>query len=44
MLGKVARVAVLFILAVMIASWAFSAVKSQAADPQGDQPLGRMYS
>jgi hypothetical protein len=44
MLSKLARVAVLFILAMMIAAWALSAGKGNARDPQSDQPIDRMYS
>jgi hypothetical protein len=44
MLGKLARVAVLFILALMIAAWALSAGKGSPADPNTDLPVDRMYS
>jgi hypothetical protein len=44
MLSKLTRVAVLFILALMIAAWALSAGKGNVRDPQNDQPVDRMYS
>lgn len=44
MFGKMARGAFLLILAVMVVAWAWSANKSNAADPKDDQPSGRMYS
>jgi hypothetical protein len=44
MFGKLARGAFLLILAVMVVSWAVTASKSRPAEPQNDQPTGRMYS
>ncbi len=44
MLSKLARVAVLFILAVMIAAWVLSAGKGGPAAPDTDLPVDRMYS
>ena len=41
--SKLARVAVLFILAVMIAAWVLSAGKGSPADP-ADRTIDRMYS
>ena len=38
MFGKIARVAFLFILAVMVVSWAVSISKSSPVEPQSDQP------
>jgi hypothetical protein len=43
MLSKLARVAVLFILAMMIAAWVLSAGKGSPVDP-ADLPMDRMYS
>ena len=44
MLAKLARMAFLLVLAVMVVSWAVSASKSKAPEPQTDQPTWRMYS
>lgn len=44
MVVKLARVAFLLLMAVMVVSWAFSTGKSSAPDPQDEQPIGRMYS
>jgi hypothetical protein len=44
MLSKLARVAVLFILALMIAVWALSVGKGSPAAPGTDLPMDRMYS
>ena len=44
MFGKIARVAFLFLLAVMVVSYAISAGRSSPVEPQDDQPTGRMYS
>lgn len=47
MFGKMARGAVLLVLAVMVVAWAWSASKTDAADPAeqpAEQPVGRMYS
>ena len=44
MVGKLTRVAFLLFMAVMIVSWAVEASKSRPAEPQDDQPMGRMYS
>ena len=43
-IGNIARGAFLFLLAVMIASWAMTVGNSKAADPQPDSSYGRMYS
>ena len=43
MFGKMARGAFLLVLAVMVMAWAWSASKTNAADPN-DQPSERMYS
>jgi hypothetical protein len=42
--SKMARVAVLFILAVMIAAWVLSAGKGSPVEPNTDRPMDRMYS
>lgn len=42
MIGKIARVAFLVIIAVMVVSWAMSASKSSPAEPR--LPTDRMYS
>jgi len=44
MFGKMARGAFLLVLAVMVVSWALSASKGSQAEPQNDEPAGRMYS
>lgn len=44
MFGKVARVAFLVILAVMVVSWAMSASKGSPAEPRQQLPTDRMYS
>jgi hypothetical protein len=44
MFGKIARVAFLFLLAVMVVSYAISASKGSPAYKKDDQPTGRMYS
>ena len=44
MLSKLARVAALFILALMIAAWALSVGKGSPAAPDIDPPVDRMYS
>jgi hypothetical protein len=44
MLGKLARGAVLVILAVMVVAWAVSVSKNTPAEPQDAQPLWRIYS
>lgn len=44
MFGKMARGAFLLVLAVMVVSWALAASKGNTAEPQSDQPTGRMYS
>jgi hypothetical protein len=44
MLPKLARMAFLLVLAGMVVSWAVSASKSKAPEPQTDQPTWRMYS
>jgi len=44
MFSKIARGAFLLVLAVMVVSWAMSISKSSPAEPQNDQPTGRMYS
>ena len=44
MFAKLARVAFLLFMALMVVSWAVSAGKSRPAEPQGDHSIGRMYS
>jgi hypothetical protein len=44
MLSKIARGAILFILAVMIAAWAMSAGKADPPDPSGAEPVWRVFS
>jgi hypothetical protein len=44
MLSKIARGAILFILAVMIAAWALSAGKGDPPQPPNDQQVWRIYS
>ncbi len=44
MLAKLARGAVLLILAMMVVSWAVSASKSRPSEPENDRTTGRMYS
>ena len=46
MFGKIARVAFLLLLGVMIVSWAVSVSsgKNQPVDPDSDLPTDRMYS
>jgi len=44
MLSKIARGAILFILAIMIAAWAMSAGKADPPDPSGAEPIWRVFS
>ena len=44
MLANLARAAFLLFLALMIVSWAAQVSKTPPDEPQGDQPIGRMYS
>ncbi len=44
MLKKIARVAFLLVLAVMVASWAMTVGNSKPADQQPELPTDRMYS
>jgi hypothetical protein len=44
MLGTIARGAILFILAVMIAAWALSAGKGDRPDQSDGPQVWRMYS
>ncbi|MEP7030184.1 MAG: hypothetical protein ABI830_04555 [Pseudolabrys sp.] len=44
MYGKIARWAFLLLLAVMVVSYAIQAGHSNPVEPQGDAPIGRMYS
>ena len=43
MLGKLARGTALFFLAAMIAAWALSVGKNEAAAPQGEQPVEYLF-
>lgn len=44
MLKKIARIAFLVTLAVMVASWAISIGNSKPAEPEQQLPTDRMYS
>jgi len=44
MAGRVARGAFLFILALMVVSWAVSIGRDHQAEPQQELPTDRMYS
>jgi hypothetical protein len=44
MLGKLARGAVLLILAAMVVAWAVSTSQSTPAEPPNVPPMDRMYS
>jgi hypothetical protein len=44
MIGKIARIAFLFILAIMIAAWAIAAVKDEPESQTNEEPIWIVFT